>query len=203
MTEGQALTARQRDKADRRRALLDAAKRQMATYGYLGVRLDDIAGEAGISGPAVYRHFASKDAVLAALMVEISDKLRDGGRRVVRENPDPLSALRGLVQWQADFSTGEPELILIYDRDRFHMAAPDQDRVRRAQGEYVRIWVDVIGRAVPSGRPDTDRVRAHAAIGLINSAPRAPRDVSRGTVRDVIVSMALAALGVPSPTPTT
>ena len=90
MTEGQTLTARQRDKADRRRALLDAAKRQMATYGYLGVRLDDIAGEAGISGPAVYRHFRSKDAVLAALMVGISDELRDGGRRIVREKRLPL-----------------------------------------------------------------------------------------------------------------
>ena len=83
------LTARQQLKADRRDALLAAAKRLIAKHGYLGVRLEDIGGAAGVSGPAVYRHFASKDAVLAALLVGISHTLHDGGARIRQSAASP------------------------------------------------------------------------------------------------------------------
>ena len=93
-----ALTPRQQLKADRREALLAAAKHLIAKHGYLGVRLEDIGGAAGVSGPAVYRHFASKDAVLAALLVGISHTLRDGGQRVKQSAPSPSHATVTLLR---------------------------------------------------------------------------------------------------------
>jgi AcrR family transcriptional regulator len=191
-----ALTSRQQLKADRREALLAAAKRLIAKHGYLGVRLEDIGGAAGVSGPAVYRHFASKDAVLAALLVGISHTLRDGGRRIRQSAPSPAQALLGLVAWQLDFALTEPELILIYDRDRFHLPPQDLQDVRRTQRAYVEIWVDVIGAAAPSGSVEADRTRAHAVIGLINSAPRIPGTSGTGPTREVLIDMALRALGL-------
>jgi AcrR family transcriptional regulator len=97
------------------------------------VRLEDIGGAAGISGPAVYRHFASKDAVLSALLVEISDYLLTEGQRIVDTGPTPADALRGLIGLQVGFAVAEPELILIYDRDRFQLPDEDLKRVRRTQ----------------------------------------------------------------------
>lgn len=191
-----ALTSRQQLKADRREALLAAAKHLIAKHGYLGVRLEDIGGAAGVSGPAVYRHFASKDAVLAALLVGISHTLRDGGQRVQDSAGSPTQALLGLVAWQLDFALTEPELILIYDRDRFHLPPDDLQDVRRTQRAYVEIWVEAISAAAPSGSVATDRTRAHAVIGLINSTPRIPGSTGPGPTRQVLTDMALGALGM-------
>jgi AcrR family transcriptional regulator len=198
---GRALTPRQQLKADRRAALLASAKRLIAKQGYLGVRLEDIGGAAGVSGPAVYRHFASKDAVLATLLVEISRYLRDGGRRIQESAASPADAVRGLIAWQLDFALAEPELILIYDRDRFHLPAADLQDVRRTQRAYVEIWVDAITAAVPSGSVDADRTRAHAVIGLINSTPRIPRMTGSPQTRVALTGMALGALGLGAPDP--
>src|SRR3984957_3561951 len=194
-----ALTPRQQLKADRRDALLAAAKRLIAKHGYLGVRLEDIGGAAGVSGPAAYRNFASKDAVLAALLVGISHTLHDGGARIRQSAASPAQALLDLVAYQVDFALSDPELILIYDRDRFHLPPEDLHDVRRTQRAYVEIWVDVIRAAAPSGSVAEDRTRAHAVIGLITSAPRIPGASRTGATREVLNRMALGAIGLPLP----
>ena len=60
-------TARERGKADRTAALLDAATTLFAQRGFAGVSLEQLGAAVGVSGPAVYRHFANKQAVLAAV----------------------------------------------------------------------------------------------------------------------------------------
>lgn len=77
-----ALTARDRAKAERRAALLAAAARLFAERGFDGVTLGDIGEAAGVSGPAVYRHVAGKQALLGAILVDVSERLLRGGRGV-------------------------------------------------------------------------------------------------------------------------
>ncbi|WP_040798578.1 TetR/AcrR family transcriptional regulator [Nocardia higoensis] len=84
-TEAAGGTRREQLKAERRRQLLDAGARLIAERGFLGVRLDDLGAAVGISGPAVYRHFASKEALLVELLVGISQRLLAGGRAVYDE----------------------------------------------------------------------------------------------------------------------
>ncbi|WP_067853308.1 TetR/AcrR family transcriptional regulator [Nocardia shimofusensis] len=87
-TEAAVGTRREQLKAERRRQLLDAGARLIADRGFLGVRLDDLGAAVGISGPAVYRHFASKEALLVELLVGISRRLLAGGRAVFDEYLD-------------------------------------------------------------------------------------------------------------------
>ncbi len=169
----------------------------MAQRGYLGVRLEDIGNAAGISGPAVYRHFASKDGVLAELLVGVSERLLRDGSAVQEATEDAEQVLRGLIDLHVDFALTEPELILIDDRDRAHLPAPALDRLRRIQRRYVAIWVDAVAAAVPSGDPVVDRTRVHAVLGLINSTPRASRRAARHRTRAVVTHMAAASLGLP------
>ncbi|WP_285138285.1 TetR/AcrR family transcriptional regulator [Microbacterium sp. lyk4-40-TSB-66] len=81
-TEQSGPTARDRAKAERRAALLAAAARLFAERGYDGVTLGDIGEAAGVSGPAVYRHVAGKQALLGAILVDVSERLLHGGRGV-------------------------------------------------------------------------------------------------------------------------
>src|SRR6478609_2311300 len=95
-------TTRGRAKAERRVALLQAAAHLFARRGFEGVSLEDLGSAVGISGPAVYRHFSSKQAVIVALLVDASERLLRGGRRVVDEAADDDSALRSLIAFHTD-----------------------------------------------------------------------------------------------------
>ena len=79
-------TQRSQAKANRRQALLSAAATLFALQGFNRVSLEDLGAAAGVSGPAVYRHFAGKQAVLGALLLSVSQDLLDGGRRVVADS---------------------------------------------------------------------------------------------------------------------
>ena len=67
------------------RKLLAAAERLFAERGFLAVRLEDIGAAAGVSGPAIYRHFPNKEALLVELLVGISTRLLAGARAVVAD----------------------------------------------------------------------------------------------------------------------
>ncbi len=84
-------TARDRAKAERRRALLAAAARLFAERGFDGVTLEEIGAAAGVSGPAVYRHVAGKQALLGAILVDVSERLLRGGREVAAPLAAPLA----------------------------------------------------------------------------------------------------------------
>ena len=77
----QAVSRRSKAKSDRRSQLIAAAERLMAEHGYLAVRLEDIGAAAGVSGPAIYRHFPNKEALLVELLVGISTRLLAGADR--------------------------------------------------------------------------------------------------------------------------
>lgn len=58
-----------------RAALTKAGLRAIAEDGPDGFTLRDVARRAGVTAPAVYRHFADKDALLAAIAAECLDRL--------------------------------------------------------------------------------------------------------------------------------
>lgn len=190
----QTITSRERAKADRRSALLHAAAEQFAARGFAGVSLEDLGAAVGVSGPAVYRHFASKQAVLAALLVDVSRELVDGGEAVIAAAADADTALRGLIGFHVDFALSNPDVIVVQDRDLDSLAADDRNAVRSLQRSYIEAWVGVLGAMHRSTPVAELRIRVRATFGLINSTPHSARSASRSSVRALLESMALAAL---------
>ncbi|WP_035741691.1 SACE_7040 family transcriptional regulator [Arthrobacter sp. MA-N2] len=196
--DSQAPTQRSQAKETRRKALLAAAAGLFAADGFNRVSLEDLGAAAGVSGPAVYRHFPGKQAVLAELLLSVSRNLLDGGHTVVSEASDAQSALRGLVEFHVDFALSNPDVIRVQDRDFSNLSASDQAEVRTLQRNYVELWVGVLGELHPDTDPGELRVRAHAAFGLINSTPHSVRHHGRRmavkSARPILERMALAAL---------
>src|SRR5689334_17569122 len=60
----------QRLKEERRRALLEAARRVFARKGLAASKMTDLAAAAGISYGLVYHYFPDKESVFAALVEE-------------------------------------------------------------------------------------------------------------------------------------
>lgn len=191
---------RSRLKSDRRTQLIAAAGRLFAQRGYLAVRLEDIGAAAGVSGPAIYRHFTGKEALLVELLVGISTRLLAGARAVEAGGHSPQEVLDGLVDFHLDFALGEPDLIRIQDRDLAHLPDGAQRQVRSAQRQYVEVWVSVL-RALHAGLAETDaRLMAHASFGLLNSTPHSMKSTGAKSAgpersRAVLRSMTISALG--------
>ncbi len=198
MTSEQVAAPTRRDqmKADRRRQLLDAAARLIAERGFVSVRLEDLGAAVGISGPAVYRHFPNKDAVLVELLVGISTRLHEGGSAAAEAADSPSAALDALVEFHLDFALGEPDLIRIQDRDLESLPADARRQVRQTQRKYVEVWVGVLEQLDPQLDQADARIKAHATFGLINSTPphSANPPASPARARRVLRDMTLAAL---------
>ena len=190
-------TQRSQAKESRRQALLDAAAGLFAESGFNRVSLEDLGAAAGVSGPAVYRHFPGKQAVLGELLLSVSRDLLDGGREVVRDSADPAEALRRLVEFHVDFALSNPDVIRVQDRDFSNLSETDQAEVRMLQRNYVEVWVEVLARLYPGNDAGEKRLRAHAAFGLINSTPHSVRQhgrVAAKSARPILEHMAMAAL---------
>ena len=192
---------RSRRKSDRRLQLLSSAERLFAERGFLAVRLEDIGAAAGVSGPAIYRHFPNKESLLVELLVGISTRLLAGAREVRSRETDAAAALDGLIDFHLDFALGEPDLIRIQDRDLAHLPAAAQRQVRRAQRQYVEVWVGVLRELEPALAEADARLMAHAVFGLLNSTPHSlkPADGKAARAarsRAVMRAMTVAALTV-------
>src|SRR6516164_2948830 len=196
-------------KSDRRLQLLSAAERLFAERGFLAVRLEDIGAAAGVSGPAIYRHFPNKESLLVELLVGISTRLLAGARDVRARSADGTAALDDLIDFHLDFALGEPDLIRIQDRDLAHLPEAAEKQVRRAQRQYVEVWVGVLRELNPKLAEADARLTAHAVFGLLNSTPHSmkagensrtkPARAARS--RAVMRAMTVAALGAANQCP--
>ena len=193
-------TRRSKAKTARRDQLIAAAERLVAERGFQSVRLEDIGAAAGVSGPAIYRHFPNKEALLVELLVGISTRLLAGAKGVVAQTPDAQRALDGLIDFHLDFALGESDLIRIQDRDLDHLPDPAKRQVRKSQRQYVEIWVDTLRRLDLAGSESDARLMAHAVFGLLNSTPHSVRPgatkaAGQGTSsRAILREMTVAAL---------
>lgn len=178
----------------RREQILAEAAVLFARHGFHGVSIDGIGAAVGVSGPALYRHFPSKEGLLAEMLVGISEHLLAGGQERAAATDDPQVLLDALIDFQTDFALRQPELITVQDRDLANLPDDARHRVRALQRAYVTIWVDALRRASPGLVEEEARVRAHAAFGLMNSTPRSAGHTSAAVASTVLVTMTRAAL---------
>ncbi|KJL18669.1 HTH-type transcriptional repressor KstR2 [Microbacterium oxydans] len=194
------VTARDRAKAERSDAILHAAARLFAARGYSGVSLEDIGAAVGVSGPAVYRHFAGKQALLGAVLVKVSEDLIHGGRRVADEAPTADERMRALIAFHVEFALGNAEVIQVQDRDVAFLSEADRAEVRRLQRAYIELWMAALAPVHPRGAEGADqdelRLRVQACFGLINSTPHSTRAAARrhSATATVLIAMADAAV---------
>ncbi|MFJ4038724.1 TetR/AcrR family transcriptional regulator [Microbacterium sp. NPDC090007] len=161
-------TARDRAKADRRAALLAAAARLFAERGFDGVTLGDIGEAAGVSGPAVYRHVAGKQALLGAILVDVSERLLEGGRRVATP---PGESTTADIPSDAPPPTTPPPRVAESPRGRAHTAsvhhrpADRGDDTPPPEAAHPRAGVDV-RTTTPSTAALRALVEFHVAFAL-------------------------------------
>ena len=179
--------------SSRREQILDCAATLFAERGYHGVSVHDIGAACGISGPALYRHFAGKPALLGDMLVGISEELLSVGRERAAAADSAAAALDALIDWHIDFALRHPALIVVQEREWSNLPPDGRESVRSLQLAYIDVWVEVVREL----RPELDRRTARAAVqagfGLLNSTPHSAR-LAESAMRELLHAMATAAL---------
>jgi AcrR family transcriptional regulator len=177
----------------RREQILATAAEMFAARGFHGVSVADLGAACGISGPALYKHFPSKDAMLAEMLVSISEELLSVGRIRVTGAPDPAAAITALVEWHVSFALRERPLIVVHNRDWESLPDDAREEVRALQRAYVDLWARQLRLVHEDLDLDRARAMAHVAFGLINSTPHSGL-LPDGPMAELLRDMALRAL---------
>lgn len=78
-----------------RQVLLDAAEHLFATRGYRSTSMEAIARHAGLSRGSVYRQFATRDALVSALIERVTQRHTE---RILARLPDGVDLLTIIVE---------------------------------------------------------------------------------------------------------
>ncbi|GAA3238354.1 TetR/AcrR family transcriptional regulator [Dactylosporangium siamense] len=179
----------------RREEILEIAVGLFATRGYHGVSMDDIGAAAGVTGPALYHHFAGKEAMLAAALIPVSEQLLAGGqKRIAESSEDPAAALAALVDFHVEFALANPAVIALHLHELDRLPEEPRRQIRRLQRLYVEEWVNTLTVLREELNAGEARVLAHAAFGLMNSTPFLGGEVDRARRAELLRAATLSAL---------
>lgn len=194
---GTVTTWRTSQKADRRARLLTEAAALFARRGFAAVTTVEIGEAVGMSGPALYKHFPSKDAILAELLVDASERLLEGAHEIGAAAPTDAARARrvldDLIAFHIGFATAAPDIIRIQDRELAGLAAETNHRVRRLQREYVAVWDQIFAAAAPALSAPERETRLLGVFGLLNSTPHSA-GASGEDAAGILAAMARRAL---------
>src|SRR5690348_6869976 len=103
-------TMRERYRAQVRHEVKQAALRQLAESGPAGVSVAAIGKQLGVSGPALYRYFASRDELLTELVIDAYHDLADALKEAASHPPgqDPRARLEALARAYRSWALAQP-----------------------------------------------------------------------------------------------
>jgi AcrR family transcriptional regulator len=173
---------------------LNATAELVAERGFHSVGILEIGAAAGVSGSALYRHFANKQELLVALFDRVVDELLVNARDAVAHAPDPDRALALLVDRHVAFALRDRSIIAVYDQEAHNLPEEARRRLRRNQRAYADLWVDVVLARRPGLDPVHAAVAVHGVFGLLNSVADHDPQLPDDDVAALLAAMAHAAL---------
>ncbi len=142
---------------DLRTALLEAAVVALREGGIAGLSLRDCARRVGVSHAAPYRHFASKDLLLAAIAGQGFAWLAAAGRAAMAGQRDPQARLDAYGQAYVRFAVAHPEHFRVMFTAQIADCTEADQEVADAAFGLLRDAVAAVQAASPDAAiPDAD-----------------------------------------------
>lgn len=91
-------TFREQQFVAREQAIIEATNRLLAQKGYELMVMDDIAAEVGIAKGSLYKHFDSKEALAAAVLIQLLRRTQEALRNLP-SHLNPLQKLQAILRW--------------------------------------------------------------------------------------------------------
>lgn len=138
------------DAPNKRRALIEAAVELMSRRGYRGTSLKEIAKELGISEPALYHYFDSKEEMLFTIYIDTLNLSLEKVRGIRQSDGSPEEKLRRVI---AEFTrvVTENKMFVIFFREKDELSPKNWKRITRGEREFVGAIRDIITDGIKDG----------------------------------------------------
>jgi AcrR family transcriptional regulator len=157
-------------KGTRRKAAIMAAAAQLfRERGFRATSLDDIGAAAGVSGPAIYRHFKSKHELLSLLIEQAAIDWREKVSDVLNENAPPLATLERLIDAAVTLQLDSGNLREVYRQEMHLLDDDDRRRLARIDRVTTAEWVHLLCEVQPHLTDEEARAAVVMVDGLLRS----------------------------------
>lgn len=154
---------------NRKAQIVRVAARAFAERGYHPVGVDEIAAEVGISGPALYRHFTNKYALLVAAAEGGAQQLLDAARAADNPDLEPEPRLTALIRGIAEYTIEVRREGGLYRWERRYLEREDRARIRIIYNAVHDTLAGPIADLHPDADPADTQLRAAAVLSAIGS----------------------------------
>jgi AcrR family transcriptional regulator len=188
-----------------RRKVMDAAVRVMARNDYVDTSIADILSEAGLSTSSFYRHFASKEVLLAELVRREAESARRYVQRAIEKADEPTSRLLAWLDAVLDlfFESRKAARTALFSTPQVMSSPWMTSAILDMRSFPSEPLVDVLraGHACGDIYSPTPEADAETIFGLLSSAATSPRAFpnDRAAVRAQVIRFAWPGLHVDAP----
>jgi AcrR family transcriptional regulator len=154
----------------RKRQIIDSARGVFASQSYARVGTADLARAAGISEPALYRHFAGKKELFVATIRATGPRLLKIWEDISVDYEDPIETLWAIGVYYYDHLESHTANMKLQFRA---LSEADEPEIQDALRDNFEAFVDFVGATLEEGkargivRPDVDcRIIAWQFLGI-------------------------------------
>lgn len=117
---------RQREKLERRNAIIDAAEEIFFTHGFEHATMLQIAQQAELSKGTLYLYFENKDELCHAIILRSLEKIRIRFEKILKLNTSSLDKILELAEVYIRFSQEQPDYYRALQKFRNQMHGQDK-----------------------------------------------------------------------------
>ena len=182
-------------KGERRRAAIVAAAADLfRERGFRATSLDDIGAAAGVSGPAIYRYFASKHELLSVLIEEAAVTWRRTVDDVLNTDTPPLVTLERLIDAAVALQLQNGNLRAVWYQEFRLLDDGARRRLARIDRVTMAEWVHLLCEVRPGLTDDEARAAVVMVDGLLRSVASFHTSLDQVQLAAVMKKMALGGL---------
>lgn len=186
---------------DRKAQLAAVAAELFRARGFPGVGIKDIADAAGVTGPALYRHFADKQAILAYVVLSGFEDLEAATAEALSGSVPPAEQLKDLLGRLATQAVERREIAALWRWEGRHLPKEDQREIARRSSLALTAWAKVLLGQRPELPAEDAELLCWAALSVFGSVSVHHTSVARRRFAALLVELAWAVLNATLPAP--
>ncbi|MFO8008793.1 MAG: TetR/AcrR family transcriptional regulator [Candidatus Brocadiia bacterium] len=149
------ISRKERERAEHRSLILEAAEEVFAEHGFHGATVQQIAEAAEFSVGYLYNHFESKEDLFLQLVDLRAAQLLDDVAQCVQQDGEPADRVRGAIDAKMAFFRRHRRFFLIFSHAVAEERAGGQpcfsERMRRRYRQYLQELAGVMAEGIRRG----------------------------------------------------
>jgi AcrR family transcriptional regulator len=176
---------------DRKAQLASVAAELFRVRGYHGVGINDIAAAAGLTGPALYRHFADKQAILAFVVLSgLADLEAATDEALASVDLTASRQVRALLDSLAAQAVDRREIAALWRWEGRHLAHESQRAIARRSAAVLAAWTKALLVLRPELAADDAELLCWAGLSVFGSVSVHHTSVTKKRFGRLLVELA-------------